>query len=154
MTAFKTHLPIISAFALLALTPGCGNDSDISQSALAAAQARWNSKGSANYTVESRIYCFCARHLGTWTRLTVRDGVVVSTEPLEPLPEGVTPSTAGWQTVSEALDFLVEKPGDLQHPYRVVFDPHFGYPLEYATECSPEIADCSTSAAMRNLRLD
>src|SRR5262245_49410327 len=89
------------SLAVVALLLSCGNGvlSPTELLELSAARERWRDHGGPNYTVESRISCFCPYYLNVWTRLTVQGDEVVAAEPLSPLPEGEESSTEGWYTV-------------------------------------------------------
>lgn len=118
------------------------------------ARARWNSSGLSSYTVESRFACCCAAHLHLWTRLTVRNGVVVSAEPLAPLPANITSKTDGWRTVPELFSFIDEAgrgKGQGVENVSAVYDASLGYPEEISTRCGANIADCGSSMYLRSL---
>ena len=150
MRARLALIPLIMAVA------ACGNGvlTPSERMRLRAAQERWEAKGGADYTVESRRLCFCAPYLTTWTRLTVRDGLLVSAEPLEPIPGGGEHSLLGWLTVPQAFEAILEASRwdyILELTFR--FDGELGYPLEFSVTCDHAIADCGSSHQMRNLVL-
>jgi hypothetical protein len=121
---------------------------------IASARARWAQRGSADYTVESRVVCFCPPHMGFWSRLTVRAGVVVAAEFAEPVPAIYVESLLGWSTVDGV--FSAAEAASRESIVRQItgrFDATFGYPLEVTISCEPSVADCGTTYQMRNLRL-
>ena len=106
-------------FVTMALAPlaaaGCGGPlSPLQRSELERARARWESAGITNYTVESRIRCFCPGHLAVWTRLSIRDNRVIDTQPLEPLPPGSPATPFGSKYVTDLFD-RVEQLNEEEH---------------------------------------
>ncbi|HLB55548.1 MAG TPA: DUF6174 domain-containing protein [Gemmatimonadales bacterium] len=140
---------------LVAPIPACseGPLSPGQRHQLELARARWARGGSSDYTVESRIACFCPPHLSYWTRLTVRAGQIISTEPVEPLPDGIESSTLGWQTVDEVFAVIGSLDSDMIRAVTLRFDPVLGYPLEVRITCHENIQDCGVVREMRSLQL-
>lgn len=143
--------------ALLLTMPQLGCDqSPLSPSErrqLELARARWAQHGGPDYTVESRASCFCPPDWSNWTRVTVRGGVVVQVEAVDPLPGAPTPSIPGWPTVEEVFASISNANSEYIRELTVRFDPDFGYPLEVGTICKPEVLDCGGVREMRNLRI-
>jgi hypothetical protein len=77
------------------------------------ARAQWEAARIADYTVESRIACFCPGHFH-WTKLSVQADRVISADPLEPLPPGAVASVSGWKTVVELFDFIEDSTGNYE----------------------------------------
>lgn len=144
----------LTTCALAALAGGCGQDplSASERTQLREARALWVSKGGADYTVESRVQCFCPPQLNFWTKIVVKGGKVVSTEPVEALPVGVTPSLVGWSTVDEVFDRALTR-DKIITTIRVRFDKTLGYPLEVSLACASTVTDCGVTYGMRNLTI-
>jgi hypothetical protein len=142
-------------FVLVCLLAGCPLDDPLSPSEerdLRRSRALWDQKGSDDYTVESRISCFCSPHLNYLTRLTVRGGVVVQAEPVSPLPHGVEPLLQGWVTVDELFD-RVRDDHDFVRDVSVRFDRTLGYPLQVSITCHSNVTDCGVTYTMQNLTI-
>ncbi|HVT38511.1 MAG TPA: DUF6174 domain-containing protein [Gemmatimonadaceae bacterium] len=129
------------------LSPGFARD-------VASARARWTQRGSADYTVESRVLCFCPSHMRFWSRLTVRGGAVVAAEFAEPVPSVYMESLLGWSTVEEVFSAAASASRDsIVRQLTGRFDAELGYPLEMAISCRQTALDCGVTYQMRNLRL-
>jgi uncharacterized protein DUF6174 len=132
---------------------GCGGPLSPSQRAeLEKARARWESAGITNYTVESRIRCFCPGDLAVWTRLSIRDNRVIDTQPLEPLPPGSFATLSGWRTVTDLFDRIQQLD---QEEYiksvTVKYDPVLGYPQQIVVTCQSNVIDCGVTYEMRSV---
>lgn len=141
---------------LLLLAASCGGHllSPTERALFEGAVARWEQKGGPDYTVESRLLCFCAPYLTTWTRLTVRNDVLVSAEPLGPVFGGEEGSLIGWRTVLGAFEAIREvRDSDYAEDVTFSFDEELGYPLEVSVSCRGDITDCGSTLQMRNLVL-
>lgn len=143
-------------FVIIAVAPlaaaGCGGPFAPSQrSQLEKARARWESAGITNYTVESRIRCFCPGYLGVWTRLSIRDNRVIDTQPLEPLPPGDA-TTRGWSTVTDLFDRIKELiESESIKSVKVQYDPVLGYPQQIVMTCQSNVTDCGVTYEMRSV---
>ena len=139
----------------LAVLSGCGDGplSPAEQRQLAAARERWAQQGAPDYTVESRILCFCPPHLAVWTRLTVHGGVVVAAEPVEPAPAWVASSLLGWHDVEELFEIIGSDQGDYIRELTAAYDAVFGYPREISLTCHSNVTDCGVRYEMRNLSI-
>ena len=144
---------VLVALVLVAVAGGCDDALSPEEGALARARARWAANGGDYYTVESRIACFCPAYMYYWTKLTVANGVVVRAEPLEDLPEGWEPSTAGWQSVEELFDLIGQNVAPFIVDVDATFDPSLGYPRRVAITCDETVADCESIREMRNLQI-
>jgi len=120
---------------------------------LALARVRWAQHGGPDYTVESRVSCFCPPEWSYWTRLTVRGGQVVQVEAAELFPFGLMPSISGWQTVEEIFTLIATPEPDVVRDMALKFDAQLGYPLEVRITCRQNILDCGSLREMRNLRI-
>lgn len=150
MTRFRVALVTL---VLAVSSGGCDSPLSPEEGALARARAQWAQRGGENYTVESRVACFCPAYMNPWTELTVWNGTVIRAKPLEDLPEGWEPSTAGWQTVEELFDVIELGQGaPLIIDVDAAFDPSLGYPLRVSITCNETVADCESIREMRNLR--
>lgn len=144
----------VALIALALVVSGGGCDNSLSpEGALARARALWAQNGGDDYTVEARIACFCPAYMYYWTKLTVENGVVVSAEPLEDLPEYAEPSTAGWQTVDELFDMIGQDVPPMIADVDATFDASLGYPRRVEIRCDETVADCESIREMRNLRI-
>ena len=150
----RARLALIPILLLTVATCGDGVLSPSEHLRLSAARERWEEHGGPNYTVESRILCFCPPYLTTWTRLTVHDGVLVSAEPLGPVFGGEEGSLLGWHTVAQAFEAILEvSRSDYIKDVTLLFDGALGYPLDFSVTCDSNVTDCGSSHQMRNLVL-
>lgn len=140
--------------ALLVFASGCIDDplSPGEERALREAKALWAAKGGPNYTVESKLSCFCPTHLAYWTKVTVRGGVVTSAEPMASLPQGAEPSIRGWSTIAE-LFARIETHDNLVTDIDARYDAVLGYPLEVTITCKSTVSDCGSNYQTRNLTI-
>ena len=137
----------------LLVSTGCGGPlSPSDRSELQKAEARWEAAGLTNYTVESRIRCFCPGHLAVWTRLSIRENAVTDTQPVEPLPPGAIATVFGWRTVSELFDAIESlSRSDHTKTLTVQYDPVLGYPQQILLTCHSNVTDCGVTYEMRSL---
>ena len=141
---------------LMLLAAGCGGNplSPTERVLFEGAVTRWEQRGGPDYTVESRVLCFCPPYLTTWTRLTVRNDLLVSAEPLGPIFGGEEGSLTGWRTVLGAFEAIREVLySDDAEDVTFSFDEELGYPLDFQMTCHPLITDCGFTLQMRNLVL-
>ena len=143
---------VTTAVATLAAA-GCGGPLSPSQrAALEKAKARWESAGITDYTVESRIRCFCPGHMAVWTKLSIRDNRVIETQPLEPLPPGSFATTFGWSTVTDLFDYIEQLNRDEYiKSVKVQYDPVLGYPQQIVVTCQSNVTDCGVTYEMRSV---
>ena len=144
-------------FVTMALAPlaaaGCGGPLSPSQrSELERARTRWEAAGITNYTVESRIRCFCPGHTAVWTRLSIQDNRVIDTQPLEPLPPGSFATSLGWDTVTDLFDRIEQLNQDEYiKSITVRYDPLLGYPQKIVVTCQSNVIDCGATYEMRSV---
>ena len=144
-------------FVTMAVAPlaaaGCGSPLSPSlRFELEKARALWESAAISNYTVESRIRCFCPGHLAVWTELSIRDNRVTDTQPLELLPPGSFATASGWQTVTDLFDRIEESnQGESVKSVTVQYDPVLGYPQRIAVTCQSNVTDCGVTYEMRSV---
>jgi hypothetical protein len=117
---------------------------------LARARAQWESARIADYTVESRIICFCPGHFHAWTKLSVQADRVISADPLEPLPPGSFPSVPGWKTVDELFAFIESSTGSYEN-FNVRYHATLGYPERIVARCRTNVTDCGVTYELRSL---
>lgn len=123
---------------------------------LAGAEARWNARPFADYSYEIRTFCFCPPEMAQWTRVSVRNDVVVDAVAVEPDPNFPITTLVYWQPIDSLFSDLrrVMSGGPFESPYaeiRVEYDPELGYPtlIEYIEK--PTVADAAATITVRNL---
>jgi hypothetical protein len=149
-------------FALLvAIGASCSNSptgllSGSELAALNAAEARWQQRGFANYTYETRTLCFCPPDIYQWARVHVRGGVVTRVEHIDANPPGDATNLSYWQPIDSAFSRLREaarKPNnDIFSDIKVEFDATLGYPTRVEFVERPTIADAASVAERRNVK--
>jgi hypothetical protein len=124
---------------------------------LAQAEARWKARPFADYSFEIRTFCFCPPEMAQWTRVSVRNGVVVDAEAVEPDPNFPITTLVYWQPIDSLFSDLhhVMSSGPFGSPYAdivVEYDPALGYPtlIEYIEK--PTVADAAATITVRNVR--
>jgi hypothetical protein len=143
--------PLSCSLLLLAVVAAGCSDSPTGPDGLSEARARWSDSRITDYTVESRIFCFCPAHLGVWTQLTVRGDSIIAAEAVEESPYAST-TTEGWRTVNGLFDVAAAAAGsDVVAEVATRFDPALGYPREIRIRCVDTIADCGVTYEARNL---
>jgi hypothetical protein len=146
------RLSIVLAFGLLTGVNCDGGPVSPGRFGLARARAQWEAAQIADYTVESRIACFCPGHLHSWTKLAVQANHVISADPLEPLPPGAVPSLSGWKTVVELFDFIEESASNTTYEdVDVRYHATLGYPERILVTCRRNVSDCGVSYELRSL---
>jgi hypothetical protein len=123
---------------------------------LAQAEARWNARPFADYSFEIRTFCFCPAEMAQWTRVSVRNGVVVAADAVEPDPNFPITTLVYWQPIDSLFRDLhhVMSAGPFESPYAeivVEYDPELGYPtlIEYIEK--PTVADAAATIILRNV---
>lgn len=123
---------------------------------LAEAEARWNARPFADYTFEIRTFCFCPPEMAQWTRVSVRNGVVVAADAVVPDPNFPITTLRLWQPIDSLFSDLhrVMSSGPFESPYAEVvveYDPVLGYPtlIEYIEK--PTVADAAATITLRNV---
>jgi hypothetical protein len=124
---------------------------------LAQARARWDARPFADYSYEIRKLCFCPVEITRWTRVSVRNGVVVDAEPVEPDP-GAPITTLSWWTPMDSLfaDLFRKMTEASSRSYLesidVEYDSELGFPTSIEYRAKPTIADGGSSVTVRNVR--
>ena len=142
------------------LVAGCNSSSVVGLrdfARFAEARARWDARPFADYSYEVRTLCFCPPEMSRWTRVSVRNGVVVDAVPVEPDPGSPITTLALWHpidTLFENLHRAMSESGSQSYLDAIVvdYDPELGYPtsIEYRTRSN--VADGGSSRSLRNVR--
>lgn len=123
---------------------------------LAQARARWDARPFADYSYEIRRLCFCPVEITRWTRVSVRNGVVVDADPVEP-DAGVPITTLSWWTPIDSLfaDLFRAMTEPSSRSYlesiEVEYHPDLGYPTSIEYLAKPTVADGGSSTSVRNV---
>jgi hypothetical protein len=123
---------------------------------LAQARARWDARPFADYSFEIRTFCFCPPEIGQWTRVSVRNGVVVDVDAVEPDPNFPITTLVYWQPIDSLFSNLYRamSSGSFDSPYadiEVEYDPELGYPTRIAYIEKPTVADAAATITVRNV---
>lgn len=123
---------------------------------LAQAQARWNARPFADYSFEIRTFCFCPPEMSQWTRVSVRNGVVVDADAVEPDPNFPITTLAWWQPIDSLFSDLhrVMSTSPFESPYAeivVEYDQELGYPTLIQYIEKPTVADAAATITVRNV---
>ena len=123
----------------------------------AEARARWDARPFADYSYEIRTFCFCPPEINRWTRVSVRNGVVVDAVPVEPDPGSPITTLALWHpidTLFESLRRAMSESGSQSYLEAIVvdYDSELGYPTSIEYRAKSNIADGSSSLSLRNVR--
>lgn len=123
----------------------------------AEARARWDARPFADYSYEVRTLCFCPTEINRWTRVSVRNGVVVDADPVEPDPGSPVTTLAYWHpidTLFENLHRAMSESGSQSYLEAIVvdYDPGLGYPTRIEYRAKSNIADGGSTLSLRNVR--
>jgi hypothetical protein len=124
---------------------------------LAQAEARWDARPFADYSYEIRTMCFCPVEITRWTRVSVRNGVVVAAEAVEPDPGVPITMLTLWHPVDSLFANLYRamtdgSPGSYLEAIIAEYDPVLGYPTSIEYRAKPNIADGGSTHSLRNVR--
>ena len=124
---------------------------------LAAAEARWQARSFADYSYEIRVSCFCPPEINRWTRVTVRNGAVVSAEAVEPDPNLPGPTIQYWDPIDSLFVDLRRTMTDRSsHIYldAIVadYDATLGYPTNIEYRAKANVADGGSQFFLRNVQ--
>lgn len=123
---------------------------------LSAARARWEARPFADYSYEIRTLCFCPPEMSRWTRVSVRNDVVVAAEAVEPDGFPITTLTL-WHPVDSLFANLYramteESSGSYLEAIIAEYDPVLGYPTNIEYRAKSNIADGGSTHSLRNVR--
>jgi hypothetical protein len=148
----------------LVLTTGLGLavacDSDIvgpgDKQRFVQAQAKWNARGFTDYSYEIRTFCFCPPEIIQWTRVEVRNGVVVDAEHVDPDPNFPITTLSMWVPIDSLFTRLQRAMSESgsQSPYEAIlaeYDPTLGYPVTIEYREKPTVADAAATVHVRNV---
>ena len=123
---------------------------------LAQARARWAARPFADYSYEIRTFCFCPPEVNRWTRVTVRSGVVVDAQAVQPDPNFPIETIQWWypiDTLFVNLERSMREPeltGYLAS-IEAEYDPVLGYPTFIEYRAKPTVADGGSTINVRNV---
>ena len=120
------------------------------------AKALWDARPFSDYTYEIRTFCFCPPEMVRWTRVTVRGGVVVAAEAVEPDPNFPITTLTLWEPIDSVFASLQRTLANAdENSYiatiRVEYDAELGYPTLIALRAKPTVADGDSERNLRNV---
>ena len=125
---------------------------------LAHAQARWEGRPFADYSFEIRTFCFCPPEINRWTRVSVRGGIVVAVEAVEPDPNFPITTLTYWRPIDALFADLhraMKESSGFSSYYAAIlvdYDAVLGYPTSIEYREKPNIADAGATITVRNVR--
>lgn len=157
MLSLRTLISVLSGALVVA---GCNSSRVVGLSdfaRFAEARARWDARPFADYSYEVRTSCFCPPEINRWTLVSVRNGVVVGAEPVEPDPDYPITTLAYWHpidTLFENLHRAMSESGQQSYLEAIVvdYDPGLGYPTSIEYRAKSNIADGGSTLSLRNVR--
>jgi hypothetical protein len=119
-------------------------------------KATWDARLFTDYSYEIRTFCFCPPEIVRWTRVTVRGGVVVAADAVEPVPDFPVTSLRFWEPIDSvfaALRRTLENADDnrLIAKIHVEYDSELGYPTVIVLRAKPTVADGDSEKNLRNV---
>ncbi len=123
---------------------------------LAQAEARWNARLFADYSYEIRVSCFCPPEINRWTRVSVRNGVVIDAQAVEPDPNFPITTLTYWRPIDSLFATLhrAMAESDLSSYYAAIlveYDGVLGYPTSIEYRSKPNIADAGATYSLRTV---
>jgi hypothetical protein len=120
------------------------------------AKARWDARPFTDYSYEIRTFCFCPPEIVRWTRVTVRGGVVVAAEAVEPDPNFPITTLTFWEPIDSVFASLrttLENADENSYiaTVRVEYDAQLGYPTLIELRAKPTVADGDSEKNLRNV---
>ena len=120
------------------------------------AKARWDARSFTDYSYEIRTSCFCPPEIVRWTRVTVRGGVVVAAEAVEPDPNFPITTLTLWEPIDSVFASLrqtLDNADDNSHlaTLRVEYDAQLGFPTLIGIRMKPTVADGDSEKTLRNV---
>lgn len=142
------------ALFLAALASGAACASPLSPAELldlAAAEARWESRGFANYAIEERQSCFCPSEVAQWARLEVVNGTVVRVVVVESGAEIPQDQFVLFRTVEQVFDDI-RGAADYESVADVVaaYDASLGFPTRVDLVPRQGLVDAGLAIYLRN----
>jgi hypothetical protein len=146
--------------ALAAALPACKSPTGLLSKSemqqLGVAEAKWKARTFADYSYETRTFCFCPPDIVAWNRVTVRGGVVTQVERID----GPTPVPASnltyWQPIDSAFTRLRDAVragyNEAFSDIKVEFDAALGFPSRVEFVEKPTVADAASITERRNVR--
>jgi hypothetical protein len=108
----------------------------------------------ADYSYEIQTFCFCPPEIVRWTRVSVRDGVVVDAQAVEPDPNFPITSLMWWHPIDSVFANLRRHmTGDNSYLAAIVvtYDEELGYPTTIELRAKPTVADGDLRYNLRNV---
>jgi len=123
---------------------------------LAQAEAKWDARPFAEYSYEIRTSCFCPPEMNQWTRVSVRNGVVVDAEPVDPDPQFPITTLSYWDPIDTLFVNLrraMSESGFRSYleAINVEYDPVLGYPTSIEYRARSNVADGGSTHSLRNV---
>ena len=123
---------------------------------LAEAKLLWASRPFTDYTYEIRTSCFCPPEVSQWSRVEVRNGVVVDVDAVDPDPDFPITTLSYWQpidTLFAGIERAIANSGftSVYARVEVTYDSRLGFPTSIDYVSKPNIADAGASISVRNV---
>ena len=152
-------LMTVTAFSASAMLTACDSSGiagpgDVRR--LAEAKQRWESRSFPDYTYEIRTGCFCPPEVNQWSRVEVRNGVVVDVDAVDPDPNYPITTISYWQpidTLFAHIERAISESGfnSVYARVDVTYDSQLGFPTSIEYVSKPNIADAGASISVRNV---
>jgi hypothetical protein len=152
------NIPIAALGIAAAFAAACDSSvvdaSDIA--ALSSAEAKWNARPFADYSYEIRTSCFCPPELLQWARVSVRGGVVVSVEAVDPDPAFPITNQQYWEPIDSIFaglrSAMRDPASDIYLDAIIVsYDPQLGYPTSIEYRAKRNVQDGGSAHTLRNV---
>lgn len=124
----------------------------------ASAKALWDARPFTDYTYEIRTSCFCPPEINAWTRVTVRNGVVVDAEGVDSHQHHEIRTYSYWVPVDSVFAHLFRAMADggdadsWMAGIDVEYDAGLGYPTYIEYRSRPNVMDAGAAYYLRNVR--
>ena len=147
---------VLSASATLTACDSSGIAGPDDVRRLVHAKERWASRPFADYTYEIRTSCFCPPEVNQWSRVEVRNNVVVDVDAVDPDPGFPITTLSYWQPI-DTLFADIERAmagsgfSSVYAEVNVTYDAQFGFPTSIEYVSKPTIADAGASISVRNV---
>jgi hypothetical protein len=121
------------------------------------ARARWDARPFADYSYEIRTSCFCPPEINRWARVSVRNGVVVDVDPVEPDPNFPITTLLWWHPIDSVFANLYRAMSEsrMESYFEAIvvdYDSALGYPTSIEYRAKSNIADGGSSLSLRDVR--